>query len=205
MKTVFISFITLSLLLLISCRHSDKKEEKNTSENAQTETVISSKENGNYTGLFERQSDNCDFITAEELSEVLGVSPSAIETAGNDCGYIVTETNGINIWYYFSVQEWNRRDIESQIQTSKDDMESLGEDSRLTHIQKSETGDTWLAMNQDRYIMVLNENYNNVITIQYTPKFNNTEKDVEAIRAHKDEARNNAYKIANYLLKKYKK
>ena len=68
----------------------------------------------------------------------------------------------------------------------------------------SETGDTYLSMHQNRTIRILNENYDNAILILYKPKIAPDESDIEKINRLKDEARENAYTIANYILKKYK-
>ncbi len=207
MKTIS---IICCLFIVLSCKDGSEKAKTDevpsveiVSKDAQGGSALTQK--GDYSELFLWEEENCDFITQEEIAKVLGITTDTIEPETNGCGYKVTETDGNGSRFYFKHENWKKNEILSQINGSMENMESLGEDSRLTHIQVSETGDTYLAMNQNRYIMILNENYAGVIAIDYKAVIEQGEKDVAVINNKMDTALNRTYALANYLLKKYQK
>lgn len=207
MKTAYL--LTL-LLLIITCKdapQSTKSEGTLTDAPTPKDPPNGSalEQNGDYSELFLWDAGNCGFITSAEMAKVLKIPPASIEPETSGCGYKVKENNGNNTRFYFRHEMWNKEQVLGQISDSKENMASLGEDSPLTHIQVSETGDTYLAMNQDRYVMALNENYGGVLVVNYNAVIEQGEKDVAAINKKMAAARNRAYDLANYLLKKYQK
>lgn len=208
MKTAYLFFV---ILLIFSCNEAPDKANKREVEPSAVKAAkdpgngTALKQNGDYSDLFLGNTTNCDFISTEEVAKVLEIDPDSIEQETNGCAYQVKDVNRTSTRFYFSRESWKKKDIINEIKGARENMESLGEDSRLTHIQLSETGDTYLAMNQNRYVMVLNEEYDGVLVVNYSPQIDPDEKDIAAINSRKDKARNSAYTLANYLLMKYKK
>lgn len=207
MKTIY----TLVLLsLFISC----KETSKDISENETKESTISkaenatkketSKQQGNYTALFEREAGNCDFITTEGLAKALGVFSHVITNESNDCSYRITKANGASASFRFAVQPWSNKQILKEIKTAKENAETFGKDSKLSQYRISETGDTYLSMHQNRMVRILNEKANNAIIIFYNATISSEEKDIEQKKSLKDTALEHAYTIANYLLNTHK-
>lgn len=207
------TYISILLcFLLFSCNNKEKKEtnsstsstiesKKEESTNKKTDSkVVSLTQNGDYSLLLNRETNDCSFISAEKLSKALQVAETTIKSNGNECGYILLEENGNSTGFSFTVVPMKQKDIEKEIKSFQENMETFGEDSMMSHIQKSETGDTWLGMHQNRFVTIFNDNYKAAIYITYKPKINPAENDMELIRSQKEEARNRAYKIANYLL-----
>lgn len=180
-----------------------KSSEKNPTENS----VL--KQHSDYSSLFNRNEKECHILNTLEIAEAINVDASSLLKEGDNgygtCFYNLTDAHGSLTRFGIKVLPWNKTAIGKEISSAKQDMEALGNDSRISHIQVSETGDTYLIMNQNRYVNVLNSEYDNGIAILYTPKISPDEKDLNAITAKKDLARHQAYQIANYMLKKYKK
>ena len=164
-------------------------------------------QNGDYSSLFIRDTKDCYLLSETEFANTIDVPQAQLHKQDNNfaCTYILTDNGGNETRFQFIVTPMKSKEIKKEISEAKENMKTLGSDSRLTHLQVSETGDTYLSMNQDRHIMILNENYDGSVVVSYTPKFKPAENDLEFIKAQKDKARNQSYKLANYLLKKYKK
>ena len=205
-------------LVLISCNPGSENTEATNAENRQetaptentnsTETDGMPAQNGDYTSLFARDAKDCELLTPAEVAEAIDMAASQVVKEDNgtgSCIYILTNGDGNVTRFIFTPEPWDKAAVAKEINSYKENMKDLGEDSRLTHIQLSETGDTYLGMNQNRYIMLLNSNYDGAISIGYSPQFKPTEKDVAAINQRKDTAREQAYALGNYILKKYNK
>jgi len=211
MKTIYTLFFCL---LLFSCNTTEEKKanitaasNEDTPITSPTETATDDgvvKQQNDYSALFERAPNNCDFITAEDVAKVLGVSSDVITTENNNCNYIITEANGTSASFRFLVQPWSNKQILKEIKTAKENAETFGKDSKLSQYRMSETGDTYLSMHQNRMVRMLNEKANNTIIIYYKANISSEEKDLEKIKSLKDEALENTYAIANYLLNTHK-
>ena len=164
-------------------------------------------QNADYSQLFNPNLKNCEFLTVSELATAIGVQEKQVATKDNGyyCDYIYTNDQGLLTRFQMKNDKVGKKNIEKEIKGFLQDAKDLGEDSRLLEVRKSETGDTYLMMNQDRNVRLLNPNYEIITSIGYTPVFDAKEKDVDFIRTTKDEMRNKAFSIANALLKKYKK
>jgi len=203
---------TLFCIVLFSCNNAeDKKSNASTSSSEKTPTTSSLKketdaksgaltQNGNYTSLFKRKNDNCDFITAEGLAKSIDVPLSSIKKDENSCDYYFLEANGNKTRFYFTVEAWGNKTILKEIATAKENAEAFGKDSKLSQYRISETGDTYLSMHQNRMIRILNENSQNVIVILYFITTSPSQKNI----AQKDMALKQSYAIANYILTNHK-
>ena len=165
------------------------------------------KQSGDYSQLFRADLKNCDFLTIPEFAAAINEPESQVSLSDNGyaCFYNFTDDKGLVTRFQITNNPMKKTAIEKEIKGSLEDAKALGKDSRLVEVRESETGDTYLIMNQDRHVKLLNNNYENFINVAYTPVFEATEKDVEFIKTKKAEMRNKAFAIANALLKKYKK
>ena len=163
------------------------------------------KQQGDYSTLFEREPNNCDFINTESLARALGVSSELIANTNNNCTFQLTEANGEKTSFRFSIEPWSNQTILKEIKTAKENAETFGKDSKLSQYRISETGDTYLSMHQNRMIRILNERSQNVIVLFYSVQKRAAENELEKIANPKDVARERSYAIANYLLNTYKK
>ena len=146
-------------------------------------------------------------MTAAELTAAIKVPQDQVATKDNGhyCEYIYTNEQGLLTRFQINNNKVGKMTIEREIKGFLQNAQDLGKDSRLVEVRKSETGDTWLMMNQNRNVQLLNANYETITSIGYTPVFDAKEEDVDFINTTKDEMRNKAFSIANALLKKYKK
>lgn len=200
MKTILPS-ITLALLLFTACGNSEKKDHKTTSEEAKTEAIKTSKENGidlkqngDYTQLYSL-SDQCK-LTPAQLAEALDVEEDQITEQSNyngNCRHNVTHPSGITVNYGISMEKWTNNNIRGEIEN--------GLKSELLDIKISETGDTYILRHPAQgFLLLLNPNYENPIKISYN-YFNTGNPLTES---QKEERKQSTYKIANYLINAYK-
>ncbi len=207
---------TLICTFLLSCNNKEGKkaidiESKNDPKIAQQEEEKSTdtdkilKQNGDYSQLFNKNPKNCDFITAADLAASINVPTESVTVGNVACAYDVKEENGNQTRFYFSIEPWGNKMILEEIRSAKENAETFGKDSRLSQYRISETADTYLSMHQNRMIRILNEKNDTAIVLFYQAKIDPKEKDVEKINRLKDESRDRAYKISNFLLNKYQK
>lgn len=164
-------------------------------------------QNGDYSQLFNPGLKNCEFLTVSEFADAISVEENQVATKDNGyyCEYTFKDDKGLLTRFQITNNPMKKTAIEKEIKGSLDDAKSFGKDSRLVEVRESVTGDTYLIMNQDRHVKLLNNNYENFTNVAYTPVFDAKEKDVEFIKTKRAEMRNKAFAIANALLKKYKK
>lgn len=209
MKTKHISTtIVLAVLFLTSCGNSEKKEKTHSEavpvskQEAKTESVKASendidlKQNGDYTQLYV-ESEDCKLTTAQ-LAEALGYNDNQVVEQSNyqgSCWYKVTHPGNFTVNYGISLEKWGDKAIvEDQIKS--------GLKNDLINVQVSESGDTYLKRHPVQgFLLLLNSNYGNPIKISNSYLNTNGHKLTEA---QKEERRENAYKIANYLINAYK-
>tara|TARA_R100000935_G_scaffold38680_1_gene60043 strand:- start:156432 stop:157109 length:678 start_codon:yes stop_codon:yes gene_type:complete len=213
MKTLLTIFF---YLLLFACNNAEEKksaasgtEDTPTSSSAKTTEAASKdgklSQNSTYKALFERDSKNCDFITAESMAKALGVSENSITEANGTCAYNFSDAYDNVINFRFTVTPWGNKQILKEIKSAMENAETFGKDSKLSQYRISETGDTYLSMHQNRMVRILNEKANNVITILYKVETRAEENSIEQVNSPKDSAREHSYTIANYLLNTHKK
>lgn len=207
--------VTIGLLImLISCTGSsdnsaanDEFQNESVTEDKEAQNGTGLKQNGDYSALFNRDKKDCQVLSISELADVVGVPAASVRIEDNgydNCNFYVTEGDK-STRFYFSVEPWGNKTMLKEIKTAKEDQEDFGKDSRLSQYEISETGDTYLSMHQNRMVRILNETNDNAVIIIYEAKIEPDEKGVEKINRLKDEARDRAYAIANFLLTKYKK
>lgn len=162
---------------------------------------------GDYSGLFTSDLKGCEFFTIPEFAAVINSAESDIELKENgyDCFYVYTNEEGLVTQFRIHNNPMSKTQIQKEIKATKNDAATLKKGSRLVEVRKSESGDTYLAMGQNRYINLLNDNYEFITNISYNVKFDPKEKNVEVINAQRDAIREKAFAVANALLKKYRK
>lgn len=200
-------------MFFFSCNGSNDNGERSStsqsvsqSEEGEEQGATLLQQNGDYSALFNRDQEDCQVLSIQEMAEVLAVPVSSVtneDNGLNSCNYFVGPDEN-NTRFYFSVIPWGREMILKEIETAKENAETFGPDSKLSQYRMSETGDTYLSMHQNRTIRILNENYDNAILILYQPKIAPDESDIEKINRLKTAARENTFSIANFLLEKYK-
>lgn len=217
LKLIYLSVVLCSFIfygfLISGCNPTDnqKMTASETVETAHSATTDNSSielnQNGEYTDLFNSGLKNCEFLTIAELADAIGAEENKVATKDNGyyCEYTFKDDNGLITRFQITSNPMKKTDIKKEINGYLKDEEALGKDSRLVEVRQSETGDTYLMMNQDRHVNMFNTNYENFINVAYTPVFDSREQDVEFINTKKTEMRNRAFAIANALLKKYKK
>lgn len=213
MKSILTIFFCL---LLFSCNNkgdTDKNAAAASTEEipftSSTEKEVASNkgtldQRGDYTKLFDREPNNCDFITAENLATALEVPITLINEGYTSCIYNLTEANGTKTIFKFSIEAWSNKTILKEIKQAKENAENFGKDSKLSQYRLSQTGDTYLSMHQNRMIRILNEKSTNAIIIFYTIDTSSIRTGTGNISEEKDIARERSYAIANYLLSSYK-
>lgn len=206
------SFSTFCLLLLlVSCNSSEKKssevssteifEDLKKQETTAPKDGTSLSQNGDYNNLFNRERNNCDFITSENLAKAIDVPESNTKEDNNSCNYLLIEENGHKTRFKFIIEDWGNEKILKEIKASINNAENFGKDSKLSQFKISETGDTYLSMHQNRMVRILNETQDKVIILLYSVENTAEETDIKEMNARKDIARERSYTIANYLLK----
>lgn len=200
-------------LLITGCNSTESQEltgSKTTEASASAPKDNSSSglsQKGNYSRLFNPGLKGCEFLTIPEFASAINSAESDIELKENgyDCFYVYTNQEGLATQFRIHNNPMSKTQIQKEIKATKNDAATLKKGSRLFEIRESESGDTYLAMGQNRYINLLNDNYEFITNISYTVKFDPNEKNVEVINAQRDAIREKAFAVANALLKKYRK
>lgn len=211
MKIISLIF---TIVFLISCNESKENNATNgtvkTEVSSEKSTTISEEKNtlkqqGDYTALFNREARDCSFINEDLLAKALNTKKEMIATETIDCAYLLTDQNGIITRFYFKVETWKNKTILKEIKTAKKNREMFGKDSKLSQYQISETGDTYLSMHQNRMVRIINETSETAIIIMYDVETDPSDTGYDKKNLLKDIAREQAYSIANFLLKEYQK
>ena len=212
-NNLLVFLFSLACLSFMACNATEGKELTLTENISQVDTQPENnpssllKQTADYSDLFNANLKNCDFLTVSEFANASNVQPGqiSIEENGYDCKYLLKDDKGLLTRFQITNNPMKKKAIEKEIKSLLADAKTLGKDSRLVEVRESDTGDTYLIMNQDRHVKLLNPNYESFVNVAYTPIFDAKEKDVEFINTKKTEMRNKAFAIANALLKKYKK
>lgn len=217
--------LILSLVLLVSCSNTqesktnaDPKQSEVSTKNDSKQSEVAAKaapetsskgdrlkQQGSYAALFDRAPKDCGFVSREILAEALQTPIETIVQGSNECTFHLEEQNGDRTRFYFVVELWGNDRMLKDIEEAKENAENFGKDSKLSQYKISETGDTYLSMHQNRMVRILNETTDTAIAVFYSPETDPEQSDLEKKSALKDKARERAYAIANYLLKKYQK
>lgn len=200
-------------LLISSCNSTESQEltGAETTETSTSETKDNSSsglsQKGDYSQLFTSDLKDCEFLTIPEFAAAINSAENDIELKENgyDCFYMYTNKKGLVTQFRIHNNPMSKTQLQKEIKATKNDAATLKKGSRLVEVRKSESGDTYLAMGQDRYINLLNDNYEFITNISYNVKFDPNEKNVEVINAQRDAIREKAFAVANALLKKYRK
>jgi hypothetical protein len=143
-------------------------------------------------------------LTIQEVADALKIPETTISNDAeglSSCSYLIDE-NGNSSRFLFRIEQWGKNTTKKEIESTKQSAENFGPDSKLSQYKISESGDTYLSMNQNRMVRILNEKNENAIIILYSANINSAEENMEKVSELKDVAREHAYAIANYLLNK---
>ena len=194
--------LLLVLSLFIGCNTATKKEVTSTIE-SKSETVeeeLNTKVLGDYTSLFTAY--QCD-IGIEEISKILNVPiadlemPSHLNNSKN-CGlrYSRSGTYESNLTWGIvkATKEGNKKAIAKALKDREENVSVLGSDIII-----AETGDCYLLRTPiNGRITIRNANYENAFQLFYGSKSRRSKE-------QHDELKVKMTKLANYLLKKYRK
>lgn len=205
MKPYFLTILALSTLLCMSCNPSKKQEDNNSAETMETEAPkgnsIDLKQNGDYSTLFHATDDNCPLLTVTEIENALSLSSGSVELGDSPCVYIITLNDGSKSPLSIRVGKLTGT-------TATNAIESYVKDNTgILSAVISETGDSYLCTHRSRgSLTIYNTSYDTYINMNFsTMVFAAAHKKDNITVTPGKIVRENAVKVANQLLKKYKK
>lgn len=202
-KTLLILFL-FSIPCLLSCNDKEKKaSDPNVEESAasnkekQSSNTIELKQHGDYSSLLNAGRRNCSYITANDIAAALDIDIGAIEDTSSSgfCNFKITLPDQ-SLWTLSTT--WFSMSKEHILQEIKS---FYNEDNPL-NAQVSATGDTHLCIHPfNNWLILYNPNYEGAVQLNYCSVIECRDLDSN----QKEQRKEMAISLANYLLKKHQK
>lgn len=203
---------------MVSCNSSPEKKQENNKSSQKTTEIISDpknsedrslKQNGDYSSLFNRDEKDCDMISPSEMSTLLNLNESDINSRNSGYGFC---------WFDFYLKDgskttlgthplvWDKKAINQQINSFKEMETDFGKNNQEGVVLMSASNDTYFGIRSARgELFMLNPAYDNAILIKFGSAVEAATKNITYTEEQKKERFDNAVTLANYLLNKYKK